>query len=242
MAMTKCKECGAEISTKAEACPQCGAKRKKSSGCALVVLGVLVLVIIVIVGANSGGNGSGNRNSVATSAASSGATTTAKTPDPAVEFAKQKASVAQVQQRFKENAQHLKKYYASTDQVKQAELDIVQLALVKGAYSNSKSAEQQALSKQASALLPEVSQQARTMYASALEETFVKNGFDMKVSATGKDKTHLRLSFALMSQPLIYKFQNEIKLADQARPLGFTTIVYTNGFESSLGQTWTVKL
>jgi hypothetical protein len=80
------------------------------------------------------------------------------------------------------------------------------------------------------------------MYASALEETFVKNGFDMKVSAIGHDKTRLRITFALMSQPLIYKFQNEIKIADQARPLGFTSIVYTNGFDSSLGQTWTVKL
>lgn len=242
MAMTKCKECGAEISTEATTCPHCGAKRKKSSGCALVVLVILVLVVIVIVGANSGDNSSGNRNPVAASTAPSGNTASAKAPDPAAEFAKQKEIVAQIEQRLKENAQQLKKYYASADQVKQSELDIVQLALVKGAYSTSKKAEQQALSKQASALLPQVSQQARTMYASALEETFVKNGFDMKVKATGKDKTRLRLSFALMSQPLVYKFQNEIKIADQARPLGFTSIVYTNGFESSLGQTWTVKL
>lgn len=31
MAMTKCKECGAQVSTKADACPQCGAKRKTTS-------------------------------------------------------------------------------------------------------------------------------------------------------------------------------------------------------------------
>lgn len=45
-----------------------------------------------------------------------------------------------------------------------------------------------------------------------------------------------------MSQPLVYKFQNEIKLDEQAEKLGFTKLVYTNGFESALGQTWTVDL
>jgi len=30
MAMTKCKECGAQISTTAESCPHCGAKQKKT--------------------------------------------------------------------------------------------------------------------------------------------------------------------------------------------------------------------
>lgn len=38
MAMTKCKECGNEISTKADACPKCGAKQVRTSGCAKVVL------------------------------------------------------------------------------------------------------------------------------------------------------------------------------------------------------------
>ena len=31
MALTKCKECGTEISTKAEQCPKCGAKAKKKT-------------------------------------------------------------------------------------------------------------------------------------------------------------------------------------------------------------------
>lgn len=181
MAMTKCKECGAEISTKADACPQCGAKRKKSSGCAVVVLIVLVVFVITIVAGNSGNNTS-NHSSAASSASSDSSTTTAKTPDPAAEFAKQNEDVAQIEQRLKDNSQQLKKYYASADQVKQSELDVIQLALVKSAYTTSKVPEQQALAKKVLALIPQVSQQARTMYASALEETFVKNGFDMKVS------------------------------------------------------------
>jgi hypothetical protein len=242
MAMTKCKECGAELSTKATTCPHCGAARKKSSGCALVVLVVLVVIVITIVGANSGGGGTSTPSSTASSVAPSHNVAKAKAPDPAAAFAKRKESVVQVEQRLKDNTQQLKKYYASADQVKQSELDIVQLTFVKTAYSTSKVKEQRDLAKQASALVPRVAEQARTMYASALEETFVKNGMDVKVRALGGDKTHLRLTFALMSKPLVYKFQNEIKLAEQARPLGFTRIIYTNGFESSLGETWTVKL
>lgn len=43
MAMTRCKECGHSISTTADACPSCGAKQIRTSGCAKVVL-VVILV------------------------------------------------------------------------------------------------------------------------------------------------------------------------------------------------------
>ena len=50
MALTKCKECGKEVSKKAEACPHCGARLSaKQYGCGtLIVLGVLVLILIGI--------------------------------------------------------------------------------------------------------------------------------------------------------------------------------------------------
>lgn len=43
MAMTKCKECGNEVSTKADSCPHCGAKLKREgigagSGCLVILL------------------------------------------------------------------------------------------------------------------------------------------------------------------------------------------------------------
>lgn len=49
MAMTKCKECGAEISTTADACPRCGAKQVRTSGCAKLALGVIVFFVLVSV-------------------------------------------------------------------------------------------------------------------------------------------------------------------------------------------------
>lgn len=47
MAMTKCKECGKDISTKAEQCPSCGAKVQKKLG---VVSSIIVVVVIFFAG------------------------------------------------------------------------------------------------------------------------------------------------------------------------------------------------
>ena len=49
MAMTKCKECGTEISTTADACPKCGAKQARTSGCAKVVLGFFGLIVFLLI-------------------------------------------------------------------------------------------------------------------------------------------------------------------------------------------------
>lgn len=48
MAMTKCKECRAEISTTANACPKCGAKPVRTSGCAKIVLWFFGIVVALV--------------------------------------------------------------------------------------------------------------------------------------------------------------------------------------------------
>ena len=55
MALTKCKECGEEISKKAEKCPKCGAPQKK--GTSIVTWLVTILVIFWAVGYFSGNSG-----------------------------------------------------------------------------------------------------------------------------------------------------------------------------------------
>lgn len=52
MALIKCKECGAEISSTAKVCPHCGAKIKKpKGGCILyLILGIALLIIGIIWG------------------------------------------------------------------------------------------------------------------------------------------------------------------------------------------------
>lgn len=46
MALVKCRECGAQISTKAASCPSCGAKVRKTSLVAWLALGVVVLSVV----------------------------------------------------------------------------------------------------------------------------------------------------------------------------------------------------
>ena len=48
MALMKCKECGSEVSTQADTCPKCGAKKpaKKNSGCLLLIGGILFIGIV----------------------------------------------------------------------------------------------------------------------------------------------------------------------------------------------------
>ena len=47
MALTKCKECGKEISKKAKVCPGCGHPVKKKSGCAPVMLIAILLILLL---------------------------------------------------------------------------------------------------------------------------------------------------------------------------------------------------
>jgi hypothetical protein len=151
-------------------------------------------------------------------------------------------AVKQIAQRIKDKKELLKKYYATSEHVNEAATDALFLAATKASYSKGTTNEEKDLYQLAFKLLPQAQQQVRELYASSLEEVFVKNGMDIKVRATGRDKNKLRIVYALMSQPLVYKFQNEVKLDEQAKNFGFSKLIYINGFESSLGETWTVDL
>lgn len=239
MAMTTCRECKAQISTTAAACPQCGAKPKKTSGCAIIVAAFIGLFLLsaIVRGCSGGSSTSPSATNPSTDAAPPAPVAPAK-PDPAALLVQAKTTVDEIESRFKENAEKSKKYYGTVDQVKEATADLVKLAVVKGFYGESKIQEERSLSSRADSLITKVSQQQRALYASTVEEIFVKNGMDVKVTASGAKKDQLRLKYVLMSQPLVYKFQNEMKLNDQARTLGFKKLIYSDGYD----ETWTVDL
>jgi hypothetical protein len=247
MAMMTCKGCKAQISTMAKACPKCGLVPKKTSGCMVIFLVFLGLasaffVLIFVLAIFSNSSKSPDASSTSQNTANAINEITPKPADPAVEAAAAEGSLLLIELRVEENTKKLKKYYASQDQISQATDDLIRLAVLKGYYSEAKTKKEKELGLKASKLLPKVAQQQRELYSSATEEIFIKSGMDVKVTARGKDKTQLRIEYVLMSQPLVYKFQNEIKIGDQARAVGFKKIIFTNGFDSSLEQTWTVDL
>ena len=68
MAIKKCKECQHPVSTKAEACPSCGAvTKKRKSGCIESLVAVVLLIFgIGFIGSIIGGSGSGSSRSSTT--------------------------------------------------------------------------------------------------------------------------------------------------------------------------------
>lgn len=57
MALTACKECGNEISTKAKACPKCGAKVPRFKWWLWIPLGLIFFFFLIGLTANSRGGG-----------------------------------------------------------------------------------------------------------------------------------------------------------------------------------------
>ncbi|QQQ01012.1 hypothetical protein [Lysobacter enzymogenes] len=236
MALTTCKECKAQISATAQACPQCGAKPKKTSGCAIVILVVIGFGVLSMMA-------KGCSDQVDTpSAPSQAPTATPAAPavqlDPAAKLTEAVQTVDGVEARLKENAQKLKKYYGTKSQLEDSTADLLKLGLVRAQYEKSKVKAERALAARADALFTKVGQQQRTIYASTIEENFIKNGLDIRTSVEGSKKDHLRLKYVLMSKPLVYKFQNEMKLDEQAKVFGFTKLIYSDGYNES----WTVDL
>lgn len=189
------------------------------------------------------------QNAAATAAPSPQAQTLApsnKASEQEFDFAKERATnqatLDVVRRNLKNNREHMKKFYATERLVKDTSSDRTKLLAIELARGPSKYREDQKQAAEAKALGAQVSQQLREMYASMLEENFMKNGIDAKVRASGKDMERLSVTYALMSQPLVYKFQNDMQLPSQARAVGFKKVVYSNGFESDFGKTWTVDL
>jgi hypothetical protein len=238
MAMTVCKECKAQISTKADTCPQCGAKQTRTSGCAIIAAIFFGLVFFSVAVRSCFGEPDTTPPSERSPQPQPALSQTPVKVDPEGARAQSTKTVDEIEGRLKENDQKLKKFYGTTEEVKQATADLIQLAVIKGLYSEGKAREDVKIRSRADSLIAKVSQQQRQIYASAMEEIFVKNGLDVRVTATGTKKDQLRLRYVLMSKPLVYKFQNEMNLDDRARDVGFKKIIFTDGYD----ETWTIDL
>ncbi|MDT3678780.1 MAG: hypothetical protein ROZ64_08090 [Burkholderiaceae bacterium] len=256
MAMGTCRECRTEVSDRAKTCPKCGISKpvKRTSLLVKLLAGLFGLAVLgnIIGGVSGGSTSTSSSPSASTTAIESTAgpvpnsvPAPAATPpavDPAAERTKNKAEMDLIRKRLADNRESLRKYYASRQQIKVANDDHLRATAIALSRGLSKHQEDQRQAAEAKALSFQVAEQIREMYASTMEEAFVKNGIDAKVSAGGKGKARLTITYVLMSQPLVYKFQNEMDVPSNAKKVGFTKVVYSNGLESSLGKSWTVDL
>jgi hypothetical protein len=170
------------------------------------------------------------------------AATASPVVDAAAERAKNKALIDGVRRRLADSKERQKTHYASKERIRDIGDDHLKVTAIAISRGMSKLPEDQKQAAEAKALATQIAEHIREMYASSVEQVFVKSGMDAQVRAGGAGKSRLTVTYALMSQPLVYKFQNEVDMAAQAKKIGFTKVVYTNGFESSLGKSWTVDL
>lgn len=79
MALIKCKECGSEVSSKAETCPKCGARvAAKPMGCgSMIGLSIIGLILFSLISSNSTST-SGSRSSASSNSSSQASTVIAR--------------------------------------------------------------------------------------------------------------------------------------------------------------------
>jgi len=167
-------------------------------------------------------------------------------PEPEVGIEEARAlsreAIANIQKRFETNRTKLKGFFANSAAVARSQEDSSALEVILAKFQDSKEKVDSQIVAKAKTLAVSVNQQTRELYASSMEEAFIKDGMDAKVRVSGAAKDRLTITYALMSQPLVYKFQNELHIGQRAREMGFKTLILDNGFESSLGKYWTIDL
>lgn len=82
----------------------------------------------------------------------------------------------------------------------------------------------------------------RKAYANRFENNMLDRGLNMTITAIGKDATTLRMEYVLTSKVSMHALGQNDQFWAEVREVGFKKVILTNGFESSLGETWTWKV
>lgn len=143
---------------------------------------------------------------------------------------------------YRERAARLKGHYATAMDLSEAREDELRAATAKFTLATSADHNERELSERGARLQDQIKGQMRELFASATEESLIKNGMDASVSVVGKERGTLQMTYSLMSRPHVYKLTNESTLRQDARSLGFKRIVFTNGLSGGLSESWAVDL
>jgi len=81
----------------------------------------------------------------------------------------------------------------------------------------------------------------RVEYAKRVERHFLEKGMSVDVTAEGPGKDVLRIKWALASKAAAYQM-GQGELIGEAQAMGFRKVIFTNGFSSGMGFTWSWDL
>jgi hypothetical protein len=236
-----------EIPKAANICPHCRKPQRNQIGCFAGILIIIALFYFfgVYLEKTNKSNNEGSNKSATTLSTNQNINDQVPTPQNLNQkIILENNRINEIEKRYSEINQKLKKYYATDQDVAAVTADASYLNLWKNSFKITKPNDAEILkaNQKVNTLLPKIELLNRKVYASKLENIFMEIGMDVKVSVIGKTKKTLNLKYALMSQPMIYKFHNEYKINELAKNVGFNKIIYTNGFESDLGKSWEFDL
>ena len=236
MALTKCHECGHDVSTQAKACPTCGAQPKQPSGARFVLFLLAVLGVFGLVSLATRDRSPRDLQPGPPAHAPTPTSPTPTAPDPFTtmtpaehvaeaknaldEWQPHKDPMRTIWGRVADAEKHLNALPAEDQQ----RPDVLKLKR----EVDRRNKEIERLSKIA----------AREVFAKQLERTYLDKGLDVYVSLEGPEKTTLTLKFALFSRPLVHQFANDAHAIAALRQAGFKKVRLTDGYN----QAWTLDL
>ncbi len=233
--LINCKDCGAQVSTDAKACPNCGStKYKPKSHTALKIIGGLFALGLVV-------------NMVA-SLQSNKTVPDKNKPMAKAEITKSIPSsehLALAKKYLKEGYEPNKDpMKAKWGNVVDAKQHLEAIKPEDKEYKESRefmkeiARREREIKKVAEKVAAKIMLSQRERYAKQIEKIFLRGGMDVTVSTSGPEKTVLKLDYVLWSRPLIYKFVNENNFLDGPKKTGFKKVIFYDTYNYS----WTYKL
>lgn len=244
MAIKKCKECGKDISTSAKICPHCG-KKYPTGGMTRPVKLVLILLGLIVIGKMFSGTES-------TKTPSNDTTKTPAVTEPTKDIPKSEPIsqaqqeprktdleiLAEIETKLKGYEKHVKDYYPDEDMLRTLNADSSALFVLEVGYAKPDNETQKKTLAKAKTLRSKVDILRREVYAETVERAMLEKRINAEVEAKGTNKSTLQYKYALMSKATAYKMLEEGVIFETAKNLGFTKIIFTDGFRG----TWTVDI
>jgi hypothetical protein len=144
-------------------------------------------------------------------------------------FGVKKAELAPTAERTRLAVEALQKIGSDEPEYQKAQDTVTKIESVSKRY------EKEALNAEAAALGRKLLQQ-RKLYASTLEDSYLKKGQDFTVRTEGRDATILRIQWVLIGRPFVYNAINDRELMLRWKMMGFQTVIFSDGYNNTWRQ------